>query len=530
MDDAVRTLAGRYELAGVIGRGGMGTVYEARDLVLGRSVAVKLLAGLLADQDPTSIARFEREARAAAALNHPAVVAVYDTGEDDGARFIVMELISGRSLEAILREQGPLEPARAAEIAARVADALAAAHAAGIVHRDVKPANVMIADDGSVKVLDFGIARAIDGTTLTQNAMVLGTAAYMSPEQALGKPADERSDIYALGCVLYALITGRPPFTGDSPAVVLNQHANLAPPPLGPEVSCGSPGLAALVIQMLAKSPDDRPQTAAQVRDRLTSAPARPQGTPAATAATKRLAPTTARRQLPSTAKPGRRRLILAVGLAVLLLVIAVVALAFGGGSPRTTSNARHDTKAPKAKTPTTRSRTTTGSTTTTATKPATPTPTQTSSTATTASTPAPQTVSGAAGALTALTTQEAQSGTIDQHAAKQITGAMSDILNSYDMGHTNDVPHKLGDLSQHVAMLEQHGDITSKAAPGINQAVATFSKALASAPVPTIQTPGAKPSKPGQPAHPRKRKSTPAPITTSSHPEPDRVPRRPGL
>jgi serine/threonine-protein kinase len=210
--DAVRTLAGRYELVEVIGRGGMGTVYRASDLVLRRPVAVKLLPGPLADQDPTSVARFEREARAAAALNNPAVVAVYDTGADETTRFIVMELISGDSLEAILRDDGPLDPDRAAGIASRVADALAAAHAAGIVHRDIKPANVMVAEDGSVKVLDFGIARAMDATTVTQNASVLGTAAYMAPERALGKPADERSDIYSLGCVLYALLAGHPPF------------------------------------------------------------------------------------------------------------------------------------------------------------------------------------------------------------------------------------------------------------------------------------------------------------------------------
>jgi hypothetical protein len=268
--DAVRTLAGRYELVEVIGRGGMGTVYRASDLVLRRPVAVKLLPGPLADQDPTSVARFEREARAAAALNNPAVVAVYDTGADETTRFIVMELISGDSLEAILRDDGPLDPDRAAGIASRVADALAAAHAAGIVHRDIKPANVMVAEDGSVKVLDFGIARAMDATTVTQNASVLGTAAYMAPERALGKPADERSDIYSLGCVLYALLAGHPPFRGDSAAAVLNQHANVAPRPLRGENSRVSPELDAAVMQMLAKSPDDRPQTAVEVRDRLT--------------------------------------------------------------------------------------------------------------------------------------------------------------------------------------------------------------------------------------------------------------------
>jgi serine/threonine-protein kinase len=485
MDD-VRTLAGRYELAEVIGRGGMGTVYRAVDLVLGRSVAVKMLPGLLADQDPTSIARFEREARAAAALSHPAVVAVYDTGADETTRFMVMELISGRSLEAILRDEDPLDPDRAAGIAARVADALAAAHAAGIVHRDIKPANVMVAEDGSVRVLDFGIARVMDGTTITQNASVLGTAAYMSPEQALGKPADERSDIYSLGCVLYALLTGHPPFSGDGAAAILNQHANIAPPPLRAASGRVSPELNALVMEMLAKSPDDRPQSAAQVRDRLTSPSASQSAIPAVTAATARVDQTTATRSLPRVAaRPDRRRLILAGALAVLVLVIAVVALASGGGSP-------HNATTPKARSPAT----TPATTATASTKPATSTPTTAPS-----QRAQPRTVSGAAGALTALATQDVQSGTIDQQAAQQITNTLSDILNSYEMGHTTDAQHKLADLSQQVVMLEQQGHITSAAAPALNRAVANLSAALASAPPPTTHTPGGQP--PAQSAQP---------------------------
>jgi serine/threonine-protein kinase len=494
MNDARRKLAGRYELVEVIGRGGMGAVYRAVDLVLGRTVAVKLLPGTLADQDPTSVARFEREARAAAALSHPAVVAVYDTGADETARFIVMELISGRSLEAILRDEGPLDPDRAAGIAARVADALAAAHSAGIVHRDIKPANVMIASDGSVKVLDFGIARAMDSTTLTQNASVVGTAAYMSPEQALGKPADERSDIYALGCVLYALLTGRPPFSGDGAAAILNQHANVPPPPVTAKNGRVAPGLDALVLQMLAKSPEERPQTAAEVRDRLTLGSASPAAASGVTAATKRLGQTTATRPLPRVARPDRRRLILAGALAALALVIALVALTSGGGSPRTTTNTPRGTNASKGKTLTTRSRTT-PPTTTAAGKPATSTPTTTPS-------DAPQTVSGAAGALTALTTRDVQSGAIDQQAAHQITNALSDILNSYEQGHTTDIQHKLADLSQHVAMLQQHGDITPAAAPGLNQAITSLEKALATSPPPTTHAPGTPaPAHPAQPA-----------------------------
>ncbi len=497
MNDARRTLAGRYELAEVIGRGGMGTVYRAVDLVLGRSVAVKMLPGLFADHDPTSVARFEREARSAAALSHPGVVAVYDSGADETTRFIVMELISGRSLEAILRDDGPLEPDRAAGIAARVADALAAAHAAGIVHRDIKPANVMVAEDGSVKVLDFGIARAMDATTLTQNASVLGTAAYMAPEQALGQSADERSDVYSLGCVLYALLAGHPPFSGDGAAAVLNQHANIAPPSLRAENSRVPTEINALVMQMLSKSPDDRPQTAAQVRDRLTlpSATASPAAMPAVTAPTARLRQTTATQPLPRAARRDRRWLALAAALAALVLVIALVALASGGSSPQTTTNARRDTKA-KARTPTTSPHTTPPTTTAQAsTKPAASTPTTASS-----QTAQPHTVSAAAGALTALATQDVQAGTIDQQAAQQITNALSDILNSYTIGHTADAQHKLADLTQHVAMLEQQGHITSAAAAAFNRALANLTAALATAP-PTTQPPGGQ--TPAQPAQP---------------------------
>lgn len=264
-----RTLAGRYRLGEVIGHGGMSTVYRATDLALDRTVAVKVALEPLMERDPVYVARFTREAHAAAALSHPNVVAIYDAGTDGPTRYIVMEYVAGQSLDRILRDQHPLEPARAAQIARQVAYALSAAHAAGIIHRDVKPGNVMIADDGSVKVLDFGIARALHSGTITRTAAVLGTAPYMSPEQALGQPADARSDIYALGCVLYEMLTGQPPFMAEVPAAVMNQHINAtAPRPSGlnPRVP---PALDALVMQMLEKSPEDRPQTAAEVRDRL---------------------------------------------------------------------------------------------------------------------------------------------------------------------------------------------------------------------------------------------------------------------
>jgi serine/threonine-protein kinase len=490
MDDRGRTLAGRYELEEVIGRGGMGTVYRAVDLVLRRPVAVKMLPGTPADQDPTNVARFEREARAAAKLSHPAVVAVYDAGADATSRYLVMELISGRSLEAILHDEGPLDPGRAAGIAARVADALAAAHAAGIVHRDIKPANVMVDKDGSVKVLDFGIARAIGGTTLTQTTSVLGTAAYMSPEQALGEPADERSDVYALGCVLYALLAGHPPFTGDAAAAMLHQHANVAPRALRTENGRVPPELEALVMQMLAKAPGDRPQSAAQVRDRLAGRPA--------TATTQM--PTAPTRPQPATAvtrprppaphpNPNRRRLLLAGALLSVALVVAVIALASGGSSPQRTTRGRRAATASKPVS-TTPART----------------PTKTSTTPTTPTTPKTLTVAQAAGALTALSTRDVQSGTIDQQAAEQISGGLANVLNSYATGNPATAQQQLTNLAQQVAMLEQQGHVRSDAAPALNNAIANLSTALAHAPAAPTQTTGAPPSHPKPPAtHPAK-------------------------
>ena len=306
-----RTLAGRYRLEEVVGRGGMSTVYRATDLSLDREVAVKVAMDPLLERDPVYAARFKREARAAAALNQPGVVTVFDAGADGPTRYIVMEYVAGRDLSHILRDREPdhrLEPAHAANIAAQVADSLAAAHAAGIVHRDIKPGHIMVAGGASperVKVLDFGIAHTADVVTLTQTASVLGTAPYMSPEQAMGQPADARSDIYSLGCVLYEMLTGKPPFMAEVPAGVLHQHVRVAPKspreinPLVP------PALDALVLQMLAKSPEDRPQTAAEVRDRLANfetetAPTRP--LPAAEAVTAATAAAAAAAEVPQMA------------------------------------------------------------------------------------------------------------------------------------------------------------------------------------------------------------------------------------
>jgi eukaryotic-like serine/threonine-protein kinase len=250
----------------------MSTVYRGTDLSLDRVVAVKVALDPLVEESPIYLARFTREAQSAAAIGHPGVVTVYDAGADGPTRFIVMEFVPGKSLAEILKEERPLEPDRAANIAAQVADALSAAHAAGIIHRDIKPGNIMVEADGSVKVLDFGIARAVDSNSLTQTATVLGTSAYMSPEQALGQPVDARSDIYSLGCVLYEMLTGQPPFVADVAAAVMHQHVRVAPKPAIERNPAIPAALNTLVMEMLAKQPKDRPQTAAEVRERLVAA------------------------------------------------------------------------------------------------------------------------------------------------------------------------------------------------------------------------------------------------------------------
>jgi serine/threonine-protein kinase len=354
-------LGERYEIGGVLGRGGMAEVHRGRDLRLGREVAVKVLRSDLA-RDPSFQVRFRREAQAAASLNHPAIVAVYDTGEDrtpTGATpYIVMEYVEGETLRDVLRREGHLSPERAMSLSADICGALDFSHRNGIVHRDVKPGNVMITPQGAVKVMDFGIARAVSDSaaTMTSTAAVIGTAQYLSPEQARGEGVDARSDVYSLGCLLYELVTGAPPFTGDSPVAVAYQHVRedpRLPSSINREVP---PELDAILLKAMSKNPANRYQSAADMRNDLLRALAgqRVEATPVMGDAEK----TTILAAAPAgygyggderwdddDADAGRRKrrlvIIWAIVAALLIGAAIAVAVALSGGKPASTPPAQ---------------------------------------------------------------------------------------------------------------------------------------------------------------------------------------------
>ncbi len=351
-------LSDRYELGEILGFGGMSEVHLARDVRLHRDVAVKVLRADLA-RDPSFYLRFRREAQNAAALNHPAIVAVYDTGEAETATgplpYIVMEYVDGVTLRDIVHNDGPIEPRRAIEIIADACQALNFSHQHGIIHRDVKPANIMMSKSGAVKVMDFGIARALHdgGVSVTQTAAVIGTAQYLSPEQARGETVDARSDVYSLGCVLYEVLTGEPPFVGDSPVAVAYQHVREDPVPPSERNPALSPELDAVVLKALAKNPDNRYQSAAEMRTDLIrvhsgEAPEAPKvftgaertsllsSNPSSgrSQPTEHI-PTHQRTYVPKERNPAIGRWFAIVAVLAVLTVVVTVLLNFVGGNPR---------------------------------------------------------------------------------------------------------------------------------------------------------------------------------------------------
>ena len=274
-------LAGRYRLTSRLAAGAMGEVWRARDLLLDREVAVKTLRPEIADDDDAR-ERFRTEARSTGRLSHPGIAAVYDTGESDGRAWLVLELVEGESLQSLLRRSGRLSPEQTLDVVAQTAAALQAAHASGVVHRDIKPGNLLVRPDGAVKVTDFGIASVAGTARLTRTGQVVGTAAYLSPEQAAGGPATEASDLYALGVVAYECLSGAVPFAYDNPVAVLLAHSRTDPPPLPADVPAP---LTGLVRALLAKDPHERPAPASEVVRRATAVRAALSG-PAARPAT----------------------------------------------------------------------------------------------------------------------------------------------------------------------------------------------------------------------------------------------------
>jgi len=355
MVTSTQVLGGRYVLGEVLGTGGMATVWRATDEVLGREVAVKVLSPELA-ADAGFLARFEREARHAARLSHRRLVTVFDCGIDNGTAFIVMELVVGRTLRQVLDDVGILPPGVAAGVAAVVCEALEVAHAAGLVHRDIKPANIVVSG-GEVKVLDFGIARADGPAGATRTLGVLGTPAYLSPEQASGGPAGPQSDLYSLGCVLFEMLTGSPPFTADSAVGLAYRHVHDDPGP----PSARRPGVTAqldwITAQLLAKDPAARPPSAAAARagllaalnpDAMTVLPA-PGGDVSSGLGGR------------GRRRPTRAEVLLAVALAAVVVALVAVLLTGAPGQPAPSAAPRITPSAAPPATPSAVSRATPG-------------------------------------------------------------------------------------------------------------------------------------------------------------------------
>jgi len=448
-------LAERYQLDRSLGNGGMGEVFEATDLTLHRSVAVKLLSPSLVQDEPAR-ARFLREARALAQVNSPHVVAVYDAGEDDERPYLVMELVEGTTLEHELERAGRLEPPRAVAIAKDIASGLASAHEQGIVHRDVKPSNVFLTPSDAAKIGDFGIARLErPDATLTLTGQTFGSPPYVAPEQATGGKVDARADLYSLGCVLFQMLVGRRPFSGDDAVSLVYQHVHTTPPrvdSLHPEVPVA---LGDLVAGLMAKDPDDRPDSAEEVRRALESVPTEAVVTATATV------PVTATAVLPRRAQADRRRkpwwpLVAGIaGVVVLLALTAAAILARGDPTAAPSSPARRSSTSPSSP-PTSAS----------------PSP----------SAPLPQTPEAAGAALLALTQQLQDAGAIDHKLADDIRHTVDEVLNGKGKHDENaDPADKLNELKDTIAEAVDHGTVSAADAGRLTDAIDQLGQTLSS-------------------------------------------------
>ncbi len=483
MSTEPRRLADRYELEQPIGRGGMGEVWRATDTVLGRQVAVKTI-DLRSVPDESGAARFEREARVTAGMSHPGIVTVHDSGVEGDTAYLVMELLPGPSLADRLKE-GPLPVAEVERVGRDVAAALDAAHARGLVHRDIKPGNIVYADDGRVRVVDFGITQLGETTgsqALTATHTVMGTAEYLAPEQALGGRVDGRADLYALGCVLYALLAGAPPFRGATPVATMMMHANDPVPDLLEARPDTPPWLAGLVTSLLAKDADARPAGAASV---VTAFETRE--LPGGAAATTVLPQGDSTRQMPATpaplpmadpAPPPRREperrssgpmwvlaVVAALGLGLLAWWLLSSTQTATEAPPTATPSASASAPAAPTEAPTTSS------------APPTPTPTPASPT------PTADPAQAVSDALTAFSDQVKvldQDGTLDKGAAKDLDSAARDLEKALRDGDAQAVADAMDNLTQVYDQGVQDGKVGQDAADQLDPLLADLQDAVA--------------------------------------------------
>ena len=460
-------LAGRYRVERPIGAGGMGRVWAAHDTRLGRDVALKVQQFDPAG-DRVAFERFQREAQSAAGLQHPNVVTIFDSGTEGETAFLVMELLPGPILETYVVERGPLSEREAVALAAAVASGLSSAHRAGVVHRDIKPTNLMFDACGGLKIVDFGIARPAEtaGARLTATKTIIGSAPYLSPKQLTGRPAKERSDLYALGCVLTTMLTGRPPFEGEHPLALVHQHVNAAPPQLSERRPGINPALAALVAQLLSKSPQDRPQSALAVLDRLRDVELGPPAgrSDVSLATTAAMAQTT--RPLPAAAttvtapalpdRPQSRQGRWIAGGAVLALVaVLLIAIASMTGQRPATESASSPSHEPASSTSSAS-----------ATRSAKPSraPASTSSaseTMTTARTTA-ATVQGALSDLRAAVAAVSSNGQIDEKKADELSKRVDELAKHLTEKDGKDAGKHVDDVEKYLRELSKKGELTA--------------------------------------------------------------------
>ncbi len=442
----------------------MAEVFVATDLQLRREVAVKRLPSS-AMEDATAKARFAREARALARVNDQHVVTVFDIVVDDGRPFLIMELVDGTTLRDLVDAEGRLEPARVVSIASGICSGLAAVHARGIVHRDMKPSNVFLTTSGAVKIGDFGIASVASDVTVTRAGEVFGSAPYVSPEQVSGDPIDARADLYSLGCVMFEMATGRPPFAGDDPAALAYQHVHTKPERADALVTQVPPALASTIEGLMAKDPEDRPESADALRRSL-EAMTLPAASDVGDVPTQPLTPVAATDVLPVVPPPMPPRrpprssspLPWIVGLVLGIILLLVLNAIYGGADPavQARSPAAHRSPSP-ASSPSV------------APSPRSPTP----------SPPASGSVEDATAALTGLVQELVSSGAVDEHLAGDLQHGVDDVGRAFGEGDAGKVLDALGRLQDKVDKGLEHGEISSEDAQRLDEAIQALAAAV---------------------------------------------------